>query len=83
MSCWRQRNRDIEGRSGFFPFPSFHEAQSNAIGEDDIDAVSVYLRSFFPQSWMWQVLDADASGKIRYLLNHTNNDAKIKTLCFV
>ncbi|KAB5550613.1 hypothetical protein PHYPO_G00055780 [Pangasianodon hypophthalmus] len=39
---------------------------SNKIVEDDIDEVSVYLRSFFPQTWMWQILDADASGNIRH-----------------
>ncbi|XP_062873283.1 complement C4 [Trichomycterus rosablanca] len=33
---------------------------------DEIDEASVYLRSFFPQSWMWTILEADASGNIRH-----------------
>ncbi|KAG7321636.1 hypothetical protein KOW79_014494 [Hemibagrus wyckioides] len=34
--------------------------------EDEFDEVSVYLRSFFPQSWMWEIVKADASGNIRH-----------------
>ncbi|XP_017346150.1 complement C4-A [Ictalurus punctatus] len=39
---------------------------SSGIAEDEIDEAAVYLRSFFPQSWMWQILGADASGNIRH-----------------
>ncbi|XP_046718191.1 complement C4-B isoform X1 [Silurus meridionalis] len=36
------------------------------IEEDELDEVSIYIRSFFPQSWMWEILNADTSGNIRH-----------------
>uniref|UniRef100_A0A3B4BTP1 Anaphylatoxin-like domain-containing protein n=1 Tax=Pygocentrus nattereri TaxID=42514 RepID=A0A3B4BTP1_PYGNA len=36
-------------------------------GEDDlIDEAAIYLRSYFPQSWMWVLLTPDAFGNIRH-----------------
>ncbi|XP_027013009.2 complement C4 [Tachysurus fulvidraco] len=39
---------------------------SSGTAEDDFDEVSVYLRSFFPHSWMWDIVQADASGNISH-----------------
>ncbi|KAM9469330.1 complement C4-B [Clarias gariepinus] len=38
---------------------------SSGTADNEIDEVPVYLRSVFPQSWMWHILDADASGNAR------------------
>ncbi|XP_022524517.2 complement C4-B isoform X1 [Astyanax mexicanus] len=37
-------------------------------GEEEglIDEAAIHLRSYFPQSWMWALLDPDVSGNIRY-----------------
>ncbi|XP_017564087.2 complement C4 isoform X1 [Pygocentrus nattereri] len=40
---------------------------SSSIEEDDlIDEAAIYLRSYFPQSWMWVLLTPDAFGNIRH-----------------
>ncbi|TSK49678.1 Complement C4-B [Bagarius yarrelli] len=41
---------------------SLGRTHSGGIAEEEFDEVSVYLRSFFPQSWMWEIVNADASG---------------------
>lgn len=48
--------------------------------EDEIDEVTVYLRSYFPESWMWQILDADPLGIIRYFTKQTSNELKMKMI---
>ncbi|KAK1786465.1 hypothetical protein P4O66_018151 [Electrophorus voltai] len=39
---------------------------SDSYIEDLIDEVGLHLRSYFPQSWMWVVMQPHASGDIRY-----------------
>lgn len=34
--------------------------------EELIDEAAIHLRSYFPQSWMWVLLEPDVSGNIRY-----------------
>jgi hypothetical protein len=33
--------------------------------EEAIDEVSVHLRSYFPQTWMWDIVDVEPSGLVR------------------
>ncbi|KAG5837493.1 hypothetical protein ANANG_G00239860 [Anguilla anguilla] len=38
-------------------------------GDDNLDALNeafIHLRSYFPQSWMWQIKNVDASGTVRH-----------------
>ncbi|XP_064158216.1 complement C4-A [Anguilla rostrata] len=38
-------------------------------GDDNLDALNeafIHLRSYFPQSWMWQIKHVDASGTVRH-----------------
>ncbi|XP_020358726.1 complement C4-B [Oncorhynchus kisutch] len=34
--------------------------------EEAIDEVSVHLRSYFPQTWMWDIVDVEPSGLVRH-----------------
>ncbi|KAI4872891.1 hypothetical protein NFI96_018588 [Prochilodus magdalenae] len=41
-------------------------ASSSTEENDLIDEASIHLRSYFPETWMWVLLEPDASGKVRH-----------------
>uniref|UniRef100_A0AAY5EWD2 Complement C4 gamma chain n=1 Tax=Electrophorus electricus TaxID=8005 RepID=A0AAY5EWD2_ELEEL len=60
----KYRKNTSRNRLGFFS--RFVCTASDSYIEDLIDEVGLHLRSYFPQSWMWVVMQPHASGDIRY-----------------
>ncbi|KAG5269341.1 hypothetical protein AALO_G00200930 [Alosa alosa] len=44
---------------------SLARTQSNE-ADEAIDGTDVHLRSYFPESWMWQLMETDESGQLRH-----------------
>lgn len=45
---------------------SFGRAIEDSLEETVINVDSIYLRSYFPQSWMWILADSDDAGNVRH-----------------
>lgn len=48
-----------------FTFSSLAIANDNTLDESMINVDDIHLRSYFPQSWMWTIVDSDNSGTVR------------------
>uniref|UniRef100_A0A4W5MXA3 Complement component 4 n=1 Tax=Hucho hucho TaxID=62062 RepID=A0A4W5MXA3_9TELE len=45
---------------------SLARTDGNMDEEEAIDEVTVHLRSYFPQTWMWDIVDVEPSGLVRH-----------------
>ncbi|KAA0702158.1 Complement C4 [Triplophysa tibetana] len=41
-------------------------ASDNALDESMVNVDDIHLRSYFPQSWMWTIVESDNSGTVRH-----------------